>query len=506
MKASTYISSFYIAKLAQAISSSYTSLEAYRAGSIDENGNIIKPESSIDPFEYLVIKLKKIFDQLPYGTTKAQLSNYMATLNLFTEEANPELQMFLEGVITSLEINEDTVAGGGGAGTLGTPASPSVSTGGVAGFDPVMAVGLKRKKPTKYFNDCEIFDVCPEEWMSFKSAKQWKDIPDSETKTYLQRFQRRNKNAKMAVRSLNPISGNQDLYWITYPSKNFLGEGNSDPIEIMANNVINPPKQDFDKNGKPIKGAAIERMGRLILGAESERTATQIGSKSLLKHVMDTLAKVAGKPISNNQTDSYHLNPETLEMEPKDVKSHDTSLGGRINVEDYPQHPGLQAAMEPIRQTLRDVESDPEKVEKVKAETRKALSNLTTQSKDSLKDLALQNLSPENILVLRGENKSKPSKFPFLSNFLPRKKVEGLLGQSEFKYGLRTQPGRAEVAIRTSPDFPTQKAQTIMAKDTQTGKITNAEMHPDTLQTILKRVSPKLQDIMRQTLEPFVRK
>jgi hypothetical protein len=34
-------------------------LDAFRAGTIDAAGNIIKPESSIDPFEYFVIKLKE---------------------------------------------------------------------------------------------------------------------------------------------------------------------------------------------------------------------------------------------------------------------------------------------------------------------------------------------------------------------------------------------------------------------------------------------------------------
>ena len=86
MRPSSYVSSFYFYKLAQALSGPYTALEAYSAETIDANGNIIKPESSIDSFEYLVIKLKKIFEELPYGTTKAKLSNYMATLNMFGEE------------------------------------------------------------------------------------------------------------------------------------------------------------------------------------------------------------------------------------------------------------------------------------------------------------------------------------------------------------------------------------------------------------------------------------
>lgn len=332
MKASTYISSFYIAKLAQAISSSYTSLEAYRAGSIDENGNIIKPESSIDPFEYLVIKLKKIFDQLPYGTTKAQLSNYMATLNLFTEEANPELQMFLEGVITSLEINEDTVAGGGGAGTLGTPASPSVSTGGVAGFDPVMTVGLKRKKPTKYFNDCEIFDVCPEEWMSFKSAKQWKDIPDSETKTYLQRFQRRNKNAKMAVRSLNPISGNQDLYWITYPSKNFLEDVDLSKLSILfedvkttkqgyhAGNVLERlisnigTQEDYDIS--KLSPDQTEYVGRMVDWVNGFHAASTSGEEGHAEQWIDLGLTNSLKKASRNDSAGSDVDPDGFRYDP----------------------------------------------------------------------------------------------------------------------------------------------------------------------------------------------
>jgi len=250
MRPSTYVPSFYFYKLAQAISSPYTSLDAYSAGSIDANGNIVKPESSIDAFEYLVIKLKKIFDQLPYGTTKAQLSNYMATLQMFSEEVETQgvdkvnFELFLDGVITNIsegkfgyyDLCEDMSTGGGagpGPGGLGVPASPEVSQGGVAGYDPIMALGLKRKKAPKYFNNCEVFEVCPEEYISFKSAKQWKDVPDSETKNYLQRFQRRNKNAKIGIKSMNPISGDQDLYWINYPAKNFMEEVDFDLFDML---------------------------------------------------------------------------------------------------------------------------------------------------------------------------------------------------------------------------------------------------------------------------------
>ena len=92
----------------------------------------------------------------------------------------------------------------------------------VAGFDPPLQDKILKRK---YLNDCEIFDVCPEEFAQLKQGKSWKDIPDGPTKSYLQRFQRRSKT-KMAVRTVNPESGDQYLHWINYPAKNFLEQCN----------------------------------------------------------------------------------------------------------------------------------------------------------------------------------------------------------------------------------------------------------------------------------------
>jgi hypothetical protein len=259
MKASSYVPSFYFYKLAQGISAPYTSLEAYSAGTIDANGNIIKPESSIDSFEYLVIKLKKIFEELPYGTTKAKLSNYMATLNMFGEQfelPTEEYNFFMEGFITAnvneevsyIELLEDMTTGGGagpGPGGLSVPTSPEVSQGGVAGYDPILGMGLKRRKKPKYFDNCEVFEVCPEEYISFKSAKQWKDVPDSETKNYLQRFQRRNKKAKIGIKSVNPISGDHDLYWISYPGKDFINEEYFEYTELLLESLNKITPKEF---------------------------------------------------------------------------------------------------------------------------------------------------------------------------------------------------------------------------------------------------------------------
>jgi len=62
MNTPQYIPSFYFYKFAQGISAPYTELAAYSAGAIDSSGNVLKAESSIDSFEYLIIKLKKILN------------------------------------------------------------------------------------------------------------------------------------------------------------------------------------------------------------------------------------------------------------------------------------------------------------------------------------------------------------------------------------------------------------------------------------------------------------
>jgi hypothetical protein len=310
MKASSYVPSFYFYKLAQGISAPYTSLEAYSAGTIDANGNIIKPESSIDSFEYLVIKLKKIFEELPYGTTKAKLSNYMATLNMFGEQfdlPSEEYNFFMEGFVAAnvneelsyIQLLEDMTTGGGagpGPGGLSVPASPEVSQGGLAGYDPILGMGLKRRKKPKYFDNCEVFEVCPEEYISFKSAKQWKDVPDSETKNYLQRFQRRNKKAKIGIKSINPISGDHDLYWINYPGKDFINEEKGDPHFNAAASAVLEPLDD-------------EKILRIKSGKINKTDAEQYGRAATFFSSLGNLTKKITEPFLNKtiETSKKHV-------------------------------------------------------------------------------------------------------------------------------------------------------------------------------------------------------
>jgi hypothetical protein len=231
MNTPQYIPSFYFYKFAQEISEPFTSLQAYQAGAIDEHGNILKAESSIDPLEYLVIKLKKIFSELPSGMTKAKLNNYLSTLQLFGEEVQQigitegeymglvegHIALYVNQNLSYIELCEDMA--GGGMSTAGT--SPGYNNGSVSGFDPELVSGIQRRKPLlKGLDNCEMYDVCPEEMGHFKAAKAWKHVPDSETKTYLQRAQARNAK-QIAVRSVNADTGEQDVHWITYPTKSF---------------------------------------------------------------------------------------------------------------------------------------------------------------------------------------------------------------------------------------------------------------------------------------------
>ena len=278
MNTPQYIPSFYFYKFAQEISEPFTSLQAYQAGAIDEHGNILKAESSIDPLEYLVIKLKKIFAELPSGMTKAKLNNYLSTLQLFGEEVQQigitegEYMGLVEGYIalyvnqnlSYIELCEDM--SGGGMASAGT--SPGYNTGSVSGFDPELVSGIQRRKPLlKGLDNCEMYDVCPEEMGHFKAAKAWKQVPDSETKTYLQRAQSRNAK-KIAVRSVNPDTGEQDVHWINYPTKSFVEEYDLRFLDILNedNEEVTPDKnldgktsveevmayfKDKDLNGSP---------------------------------------------------------------------------------------------------------------------------------------------------------------------------------------------------------------------------------------------------------------
>jgi hypothetical protein len=345
------VPSFYFYKLADAISAPYTSLDAYRAGAIDSSGNILKPVSSIDSFEFLVIKLKQIFEQLPYGTTKAKLSNYLATLNLFSEEVEAyeitqeQFHCLVEGIVchntnnevSYLELLED-MGTGGGAGALGVPAQGgNINQGGVSGYDVRMKLPLMKRKKGDYFDNCEIFDVCPEEFNSFMNSKQWKDVPDSETKNYLRRFQRRNKDGKIGVRGLNPVSGEQDLFWITYPAKNFMEEVDLSNIEFLFETKKQIRTRDTDNNQEQFKAHILSLMG-LHKNEKSMARKTEYEARILnhiknyhlvknnpthLKSYIDSTHQTILNSASANSSDTHSVHFDdkgNMSLKPIDVK------------------------------------------------------------------------------------------------------------------------------------------------------------------------------------------
>ena len=221
------VPAFYYYKFADAVSSPYTSLNAYVAGAIDSQGNILKPESSIDPFEYFVIKLKKIFDQLPYGTTKASLSTYIPALRTFTEEAErfgitkEQFSFFVEGVFareTNGEVSYFLLNEEMGSANLGGPASSAgYNTGGVSGVDKPMGAMARRKSVLGFEDSCKMFDVCPDDYKSLTVAQTWKDVPYGETKNYFQRLQRRNPTNKIAIKN----SETGEIHWLKLKTKKF---------------------------------------------------------------------------------------------------------------------------------------------------------------------------------------------------------------------------------------------------------------------------------------------
>ena len=186
---------------------------------IDRNGNLLKPESSIDPFEYFIIKLKKIFEELPPGLTKAKLDNYLSAFDLFTESAEEygiqthEMRGLIEACLTMRgygDINYISLTEDMGAGGMATAGTSSVyNTGGVSGFDPVMGSTSR-----KGLDNCGMFDVCPEEFKQFKSAKAWKHLPNSDTTRYIRRYQRRNPKGHIALRSVDPDTGKSNFLWV----------------------------------------------------------------------------------------------------------------------------------------------------------------------------------------------------------------------------------------------------------------------------------------------------
>lgn len=312
MRSPQYIPSFYFYKFANAVAGPYTSLSSYRNGLIDQYGNILDSEGSFDDFEYFVIKLKKIFDQLPPGLTKAQLTNVNSILSLFSEGvedigvtqeqlialAEAHVIYNSDNEFSFIELLEDMgtagMSTGSAPGELGTPAdAPNANKGNISGYDPRLGEILTRNSPVNMFAGIEMFNVSPEEFKQFKQSKAWRHLPDSPTKKYLQRFQRRNKEGKMAVR--DEASG--DIFFIPYKEKTFMEEFgletlsilkeakdvfvDRDEFEDIATSSLEPGEQKVDPSPKGVEEVLLAQK-KAVDAAKGKRPAERFERQASL--------------------------------------------------------------------------------------------------------------------------------------------------------------------------------------------------------------------------------
>lgn len=373
MNAPSYIPSFYFYKFAQGLSAPYSSLQAYQSGIIDESGNIVKPESSIDPLEYLIIKLKKIFEELPSGMTKAQLGNYLSTMKLFGESVESfgitkaeytgllEGHFIMEGYpqISLKNLFEDM----GAAGMAAPASSPGYNTGNVSGMDPVMAPMQRRQKPVKTGLDaCEMFDVCPEELQQFKNASDWRYVPEGPTKKYIRRYQLRNPSGSIALRSVDPDTNEASIHWLSFKPKKLkeetemLEESRFTPtkaakriISLGAEQLIksHEGKTDVDpQSGKPKQGGWAQRFGDLSLWTHNLMTSGNAEHQGMEEFAGRSL----GREVFQTGVDTWVHDPKTGLLKPADIKAHNTTVFGHINPEEYGKYPGLGKTMELLQQ------------------------------------------------------------------------------------------------------------------------------------------------------------
>lgn len=357
MRAPSYIPSFYFYRFANAVAGPYTALNAYQNGLIDQYGNILDSEGSFDDFEYFVIKLKKIFDQLPPGLTKAQLTNVNSLFGLFSEgvedvgvtqeqiialtEAHVTLNSNNE--LSLIELIEDMgttgMSTGSSPGELGTPAdAPNTNKGNIAGYDPRLGEILTRNQPVNMFAGIEMFNISPEEFKQFKQSKAWRHLPDSPTKRYLQRFQRRNKEGKIAVRD----ESTGDVFFVPYKEKTFMEEFGLEGLSILSENKLDQPVrasiqaiETADKDGQIDQGKSSERLAQFTIRLRNSILARLHGDNRAFDQNAEEWLTDSEKPTLANGADSRMLsvNPNTNSLEFVDVdakKANGLDRGFRV--------------------------------------------------------------------------------------------------------------------------------------------------------------------------------
>lgn len=513
MAGPSYIPSFYFYKFAEGISAPYTSFQAFKAGAIDQNGNLLKPESSIDPLEYLIIKLKKIFEELPFGMTKAKLGNYLSTLQLFGEEANAfgitnaeyaglmEAQLVIQGYpeVSYIALMEDMSAGGMAA----AGSSPGYNTGQVSGMDPVMAPMQRRNPVLKGLDSCEMFDVCPEEFKQFQSASDWKYVPDSDTKKYVRRYHLRNPQGTVALRSVDPDTGKSNVHWINFSNKEKkqLKESYSSAAKEFANiaaqNIVNPQEIDINPtSGKLKRGARTQRVGYMFSGLADLLK----GGKRHQERTTDTLLPYASSEVSSGGKDTMAYD-ETLGLfVPADLKADTTTPFTHISDEQRKLFPGLPELGARLQKTL---ERGRGLSNAQKAKVRRTTSQIGERSQRQLATAFQQGilgLSPKLNWVITPGQSDKPYYYPGLVTRASPRVVQDYARMAEPTLSARPGKSRVEYKVRGREPSVEEVAKQMMAR----GAVSTPTV--DILGAMEAMISPGLRRQMQGILQPYLRR
>jgi hypothetical protein len=514
MAGPSYIPSFYFYKFAEGISAPFTALQAFKAGAIDANGNLLKPESSIDPLEYLIIKLKKIFEELPFGMTKAKLGNYLSTLQLFGEEVAHfgitdseyaglmEGQLVIKGYpeVSYIALMEDMSAGG----MASAGSSPGYNTGQVSGMDPVMAPMQRRKPVLKGLDSCEMFDVCPEEFKQFQGASDWKYVPDSDTKKYVRRYQLRNPEGTVALRSVDPDTGKSNVHWINFSNKEKkqLKESYSSAAKDLANiavqNIVNPPEIDINPStGKLKRGARTQRVGF----AFSALADILKGGKRHQEKTADVLIPQASNEVSSGGKDTMVYDQKRGIFVPADLKADNTTPFTHISDEQtkfFPGLPELGARLQKILERGRGLSKDQ------KTEVRRTASQIGERSRTQLGNVFQQGIlgiSPQLNWVITPGQSDKPYLYPGLVTQVSPELIQKY-GRSSARPTLSPRPGKRRVEFKVRGREPS--VQEVAQELTGSGSVsTSAE---DILGSMEAMISPGLRRQVQGILAPYLRR
>lgn len=157
------VTSFAVYKLLTDIIKPFTALNAYSAGLIDANGNLLKTEDQLmpeekillTPYTRLVIGIKRLIQALPANRLKSDY-NYLATaaraMAFECAEMGGDEQLFLEELQKSLDVllEEGEAAAGGEIGNVAGDGFSNPQVGepnpALAGYSPPLNMVRRKKK------------------------------------------------------------------------------------------------------------------------------------------------------------------------------------------------------------------------------------------------------------------------------------------------------------------------------------------------------------------------